>query len=290
MIPVGLWVWNLLTDQEEGRGTLMDNLSFLHDHGVTRLYVKAGDGPTLWQQFAKSADRLRAAGFEVWSWQYVYGAEQAKEVAPALSAYLIGSEGHILDAETEFAGKDPTELISRIREVDPSWPLWYSSFAFPEYHSGFPWDQFHEQCDGAMPQVFPAYGSLWRPDAGTQTAESYARRLGDGKLVPTWEMFDRQGAPLPSVWWEPALADAEQFGRLDVFRWGKVGPGGWAVLSEEPSHSELQTRLDYLQGDVAAAIEGPIRSALTYKSLPKRARAGLGAALDAVDTLKREGR
>lgn len=304
-MEIGVWVWGI-GNREEFSGSLMESLDFLAEHGVSRLYVKAADGIYEWTQFAKVINPLKDRGFEVWSWSYCYGEDPQREAELALKAIDLGSAGHVLDAEAEFRDLQDNAvaaeyLCSTVKAFTDK-PLWYTSFAYPRFHPRFPWQAFNQHCDGAMPQVFSAYGGVWSPtETGSIAATDYSNAGLLKPIVPVWEMFTPESQSLSAGEYVAAWNDALEFGRLDIFRWGIVGAMGYETLrmlkggaAPHPCH-DLVNLLGYLQGDLADDFEKAmlgIRQEQNRRGSMRKGQVGkyLANLETLVNTLKTEGK
>lgn len=299
MAKLGVWLWNELLGHLE--------YDYLRAIGCDRLYIKTGDGSTLWPRF----DLLREAkqaGFEVYSWTYNYGRDPVGE-AEVVLASLAHSDGHVLDAESEFRdlpnARDAAAVLAGSVVKRSSKPLLVSSFARIDLHGGFPVSAFGNMVDSYMPQVFPVYWPEYSPSYWELEVRSQYRAATDKPVEILWEPHNSRGVVeagymrtlLQHVW--------SNQDRLNLWRYGTPTPEAWRVLEEytglaEPigngalTYNDLVNRLGYLTGDVAAAIRNPVETVFQDLRRPILSRkrkdgmmARLAAALDAVSTLER---
>lgn len=99
----GMWIWNL---SASSGGSVRLIVSWAREHGVGTLFVKAGDGSSLWSQFSPGlVAALHANGLRVCAWQYVYGNYPVAEADVGAAAVRAGADCLAIDAETEYQGK-----------------------------------------------------------------------------------------------------------------------------------------------------------------------------------------
>lgn len=102
---------------------------------------------------------LREAGVKVWGWHYVMGDNPVKEAHLAVDRVrALGLDGYAIDAEGEFkkSGKEKAakRFMHELRAGLASFPIALSTYRFPRLHQDFPFEEFLEGCDYAMPQVY----------------------------------------------------------------------------------------------------------------------------------------
>lgn len=113
--------------------------------------------PAYAEQLVKA---LKTAGIQAWGWGYVYGANPPGEAAAAVQAILeLELDGFVVDAEAEWKkpgmGVKAAQYMTLLRKgVGADLPVGLSTYRWPSYHREFPFSEFLEGCDFAMPQVY----------------------------------------------------------------------------------------------------------------------------------------
>lgn len=164
--------------------------------GIKSVFVKAGDGDNVWEQFARCVGPLKAAGLRVYSWSYVYGGNgggipstPAGEANVALAALRAGADGHIFDIEGEAEAS-----ITHVREIwrltraqAPNVWLAYAPLPVVDLHNPPMYALCNEYADAVMPQFY--WGALGRGEYATpKLFDEWNSWLGDwqikGERVP----------------------------------------------------------------------------------------------------------
>ena len=114
----GMWIWYV--SHSEG-GSLPAIIARAKRHGIGTVYIKSGDGATVWSQFNKSlVGELHRGGLDVCAWQFVYGDHPAAEAKVGATAVARGADCLVIDAEGDYEGKyaaaDP--YIRQLRASD----------------------------------------------------------------------------------------------------------------------------------------------------------------------------
>lgn len=182
MLSVGVFVWNMAD-------TSIDELTQLAASGVTRIYLKCGDGNTYWSQFSYSFAALKKIFKEVYAWQYIYGS--GDESLPAQRAANFAPDGFVIDAEGEFESQSairPAAYIASIKRYLKC-PILLSSFAYAKQHAGIRFSEWDALVDGYLPQLFPLYPG-WPniPDSITLAYNEYTG-LTTKPIYPLGELF-----------------------------------------------------------------------------------------------------
>ncbi|MCY0892121.1 MAG: S-layer homology domain-containing protein [Acidibacillus sp.] len=148
-----MWIWEV--DQTFG-GNVDTMISQGKQMGLSGFLVKAHDGSTVWPQFKEVLGPLKAAGFTVAAWGYVYGNDVLGESTAAQTVIDMGADWYVLDAEQSFDGQADaaTQLCTIIRSHYPHLIMGYSPFAFPSDHQTFPYAEFSRFCDVCLPQIY----------------------------------------------------------------------------------------------------------------------------------------
>ncbi|NIS79149.1 MAG: hypothetical protein GTO14_02755 [Anaerolineales bacterium] len=136
--------------------------------GLTHVLIKIADGPNWQYNVDKETGEdwvppivaeLRNAGIQPWGWHYIMGYDPVGEARLAVSrTRALGLDGYVIDAEVEFKkrGKDVAarRFMELLRSGLEDLPIALSTYRFPNLHREFPYDEFMELCDYAMPQVY----------------------------------------------------------------------------------------------------------------------------------------
>jgi hypothetical protein len=184
--------------------------------GLTFVVIKIADGAVSSNyDSARSLDyippvalALKAAGIQVWGWQYIYGNDplgEARKATERLQALQL--DGIVIDAEAEFklSGKAAAakKYMAQMRAAFPSLPMALSSYRFPTYHTDFPWSSFLQYCDYNMPQVY------WEQahNAGTQLT----RCVREFQALNPYRPVLPTGPGYKTGGWAPTEADTKEF-------------------------------------------------------------------------------
>jgi|GEM_PF-527577 len=160
---LGTWVWELR--RAGGTDAVIRQATTF---GMRTVFLKSGDGVTYWRQFDAAVGPLKAAGLRVCAWQYVYGRRPVAEARVAARAVRAGADCFVVDAESEYKARGrryegPTYRAARRymaefrRLAGRDHPVALTSFAYVDYHPGFPYSAFIEGPNGAdvlMPQIY----------------------------------------------------------------------------------------------------------------------------------------
>ncbi len=249
--------------------------------GLSHVLIKIADGANWPYNFDTRAnvdlvppvmEALRSVGVSVWGWQYVRGSNPIGEAQLAIRRIReLGVEGFVIDAEGEYRrpgmGRAAKRFMGELRKELPDLPMALSTYRFPRRHLDFPFGEFLEGCDLAMPQVYfeqahnpeeqlavtveqymalrparpvfptaPAYGSnAWRPTPEEiKRFLTKARALGlTGANAWSWDYASR---PLYADLWD-AIA---------TFHWPATPP---VPTAEAPEHL-----IELLNGHDPAAV------------------------------------
>ncbi len=185
--------------------------------GLSHIVVKIADGTNKYNyDWANHRDlvpplveALQAKGITAWGWHYIYGRDPVGEAKVAAQrTQQLGLTGYVIDAEMEFdrsgmADKAKT-FMNTLRANMPSGVLiGLSSFRYPSYHPGFPWDEFLSKCDFNMPQVY--WVTAHNPGAQLQRSVREFRAM-----YPNMPML-AVGSAYRYGTWEPTVHDMNEF-------------------------------------------------------------------------------
>ena len=119
-----MWIWELARSDGGNLGNLIADA---HRYGVSTLFVKSGDGTSIWSQFNSSlVSALHARGLRVCAWQYVYGNHPITEAYVGAAAVKAGADCLVIDAESEYEGKyvAGADLHAQLRKlIGPNYPI-----------------------------------------------------------------------------------------------------------------------------------------------------------------------
>ena len=136
----GMWLWYV--DRSDG-GSVPAILARAQRAGIGTLYIKAGDGGSVWSQFSTSlVAALHRGGLDVCAWQFVYGDSPVGEARVGASAVRRGADCLVIDAEGQYEGKYAAadRYIRALRaRIGAAFPLSLAGFPYVDYHPSFPY-------------------------------------------------------------------------------------------------------------------------------------------------------
>jgi hypothetical protein len=139
----GMWIW-YVSQSEHGDPPSIAARARRSDVGT--VYVKEGDGTTLWNQFNQTLLKpLHAAGLDVCAWQFVYGDHPVAEAKVAAAAVHRGADCFVIDAESEYEGKYAAAdlYVRTLRNlIGANFPVSLAGFPYVDYHPAFPYSVF----------------------------------------------------------------------------------------------------------------------------------------------------
>jgi hypothetical protein len=139
----GMWIWYI--DKSEG-GSLPRIIAKAKRYDIGTLYVKSGDGGSLWSQFTSSmVETFHQAGIDVCAWQFVYGDSPVAESKVGAASVARGADCLVIDAEGDYEGKYAAaeRYIRSLRaRIGPEYPLSLAGFPYVDYHPSFPYSVF----------------------------------------------------------------------------------------------------------------------------------------------------
>jgi peptidoglycan hydrolase-like protein with peptidoglycan-binding domain len=224
-----MWIWVL--DRTEG-GDPARIAARARAAGVETVFVKSGDGASLWRQFTRPlVTALKAQGLRVCAWQFIYGRRPAAEARVGAASVARGADCLIADAETSYEGRyasAATYLRVLRARIGAAFPLAMTSFPYVDLHPSFPYSVFLGP-GGAqvnMPQVY------WK-DIGDRVDRSLAR------TVQLNRVYARPIHPVGQLYQAPSTTEVLQFGRLAAayavpglswWEWTFASPRLWNAL------------------------------------------------------------
>lgn len=216
----GMWIW-YLSRSEGGDPAAIAARARAHD--VSTVFVKSGDGGSMWSQFSASAvAALKAEGLRVCAWPFVYGKDPAAEARVAATAVTRGADCLGIDAESAYEGRYRAARIymDDLRAaVGPDFPIGLASFPYTDYHPGLPFSVFLGPggADANLPQVY------WK-EIGTTVDAALAHTYTDNQV------YGRTIAPLGQIYNSPPRAQVLRFRRLAA-GYGAPGVSWWSWQS-----------------------------------------------------------
>ena len=244
----GFFIWKI-RDCEKGVPAAI--AASAQSAGMSHVLVKIADGTGPFN-IAKEGptdlvppvvEALKAAGLQVWGWQYIYGYDpQGEARIAARRLKQLNLDGFAIDAEHEFKLPGRAAAARRyaqsLRSALPSLPLALSSYRFPSYHRAFPWTEFLEVCDYNMPQVYWEKAHNPGPQLKRCVAELTALQPSR-PVIPTAPAYKANG-------WRPTPKDYAEFfacvrelelAAMNFFSWDECRrdlPELWKAMSEYP--------------------------------------------------------
>jgi hypothetical protein len=139
----GMWIWYV---SQSENGDIASIVSRAKGNGIGTVYVKEGDGSTIWNQFNQSLiSPLHAGGLDVCAWQFVYGNAPVAEAKVGATAVHRGADCLVIDAESDYEGKYAAAdlYIRTLRSlVGANFPVSLAGFPYVDYHPAFPYSVF----------------------------------------------------------------------------------------------------------------------------------------------------
>lgn len=138
-----MWIWYV--DRSDG-GEPSRIIARARRFAIGTVYIKAGDGGTVWSQFNSSlVDALHRGGLDVCAWQFVYGNQPLAEAKVGAAAVRHGADCLVIDAEGQYEGKYAAAdlYIRALRaRIGEAFPLSLAGFPYVDYHPAFPYSVF----------------------------------------------------------------------------------------------------------------------------------------------------
>ncbi len=230
----GMWIWQVPMTQGGDPAAIAARARAA---GVETVYVKSGDGRSLWSQFSSSlVAKLKASGLRVCAWQFVYGTDPEGEAAVSAAAVRRGADCFVIDAEAEYEGRyaQAQRYMRALRaDVGADYPLALASFPYADYHPTFPYSVFLGK-DGAQANLPQMY---WK-DIGTTTDRAFQQTYATN--LP----YDRPIFPLGQLYGDPSAAELQRFralaegygaGGASWWSWQEATDAEWASAVGQPA-------------------------------------------------------
>jgi hypothetical protein len=211
LVGKGYYIWQI--GRTEG-GNVQVIADMARSANLGHLLIKIADGTSSFNITSSGTDlvpplvsALQGRGIEVWGWQYIYGTKPVEEAQKAVQRIQqTGVSGYIVNAEVEF--KEPGKYLAArtfmrtLRDQLPFFPIALSTYRYPSFHPEFPYEDFLNLCDYAMPQVYWTLAHNPREQL-TRSINEY-RAMTALPIVPT-------GAAYAQGSWTPSTAELVEF-------------------------------------------------------------------------------
>lgn len=226
----GMWIWYI---SRSSGGRLSSIVATARHYGVSTLFIKSGDGSSMWSQFNSSVvSALHRSGLRVCAWQYVYGNHPLVEAQVGAQAVRAGADCLVIDAESEYEGKyvAAQKYVTQLRKlIGQSYPVGLAGFPYIDYHPGFPYSVFL----GPGGAQYNAPQMYWVA-IGTSVNAVYAHTYTFNRV------YQREIDPLGQVWENPPMGQIIRFRQLSRtygapgvswWNWQQASTGGWKSIS-----------------------------------------------------------
>lgn len=213
LVGKGWYIWQIRRC-EAGSASAIANQAAAA--GLTHVLIKISDGtnaynidPTTGVDLVPPViQALRKKGILCYGWQYVYGYDPLGEANIAIQRCQgLGVDGFVIDAEDQYQqpGRDVAArtYMSRLRQALPNLPIALSSYRYPTYHPGLPWEEFLQDCDFNMPQVY------WVES--DNPAEQLARCVREFEAITPFRPIIPTGSAYLQGNWQPTSAQIIEF-------------------------------------------------------------------------------
>jgi putative peptidoglycan binding protein len=225
----GMWIWYV--SHSEG-GSVPAIVARAKANRIGTVYIKAGDGATVWNQFNKAlVGSLHAAGIDACAWQFVYGDHPLAEARVGATAVRRGADCLVIDAEADYEGKYAAAdlYVRSLRaQIGESFPLSLAGFPYVDYHPAFPYSVFL----GPGGATFNQPQMYWK-DIGTSVEGVYEHTYQYNRIWghPIYPIGQTYGGPgneqlrlfrrfaasfgnLQPSWWDWQETDPQEWGAL----------------------------------------------------------------------------
>jgi hypothetical protein len=225
----GMWIWYV--ERSEG-GSIAAIVARAKRVGIGTVYIKAGDGGSVWSQFTPSlVQALHRGGIDVCAWQFVYGDAPAAEARVGAAAVRNGADCLVIDAEGEYEGKyAAADLYVRTlrASIGETFPLSLAGFPYVDYHPSFPYSVFFGPGGATYNQPQMYWKAIQTSVRGVYEHTYLYNRLWGHPVYPigqTYEgpangelkRFRRFAASyggLPPSWWDWQETSGREWGAL----------------------------------------------------------------------------
>lgn len=225
----GMWIWYV--SKSEG-GSIPAIVARAKKNGIGTVYVKSGDGSTVWGQFNRSlVAGLHAGGIDVCAWQFVYGDRPAAEARVGAISVERGADCLVIDAEGDYEGKYAAadRYVRSLRaKIGDTYPLSLAGFPYADYHPSFPYSVFFGP-GGAQYSQPQMYWKTIGTSVRTVFEHTYLyNRIWGHPIYPIGQTYEAPGnaglktfrrfaasyGGLPPSWWDWQETAGSEWGAL----------------------------------------------------------------------------
>jgi hypothetical protein len=230
----GMWIWYV---SRSSGGTVKSIAARAKKSGIETLFIKSSDGRNYWSQFNSSFVRqLKARGFRVCGWQYVYGRQPQVEADNGARAARAGADCLVIDAESEYEGKyaAASTYMTRLRKLTGKrFAIGLAGFPYVDYHPAYPYSVFLGP-GGAQFNVPQMYWKAIGVSVDFIFSHTYLYNA----------IYSRPIAPLGQTYQAPSrsellrfrdLASAYRARGLSWWSWESTSSTGWSALAQKLS-------------------------------------------------------
>jgi hypothetical protein len=211
----GYYVWQIPNCDA---GNPVSIAKFAAQANLSHVMIKIADGPSWRYNYDETIHgvdlipplvaELRKVGIQPWGWHYVMGYDPIGEARLAVSrTRALGLDGYVIDAEAEYKKKGRAAAAKRFMQILrtglPDLPVALSSYRYPKTHSTFPFNEFLEMCDYAMPQVY--FEGAHNPEEQLDRCVDQYMSLSNARpIIPTAPTYSRGS-------WRPTKDEIQRF-------------------------------------------------------------------------------
>lgn len=220
----GMWLWVIRYITPDFDADLIADMCA--DLGLDHLIIKVANGVsnynlrwngTTWVDdiLGPVVEAVQAKGIKVLAYHYVFGTSPSTEAQVIVNRInQFGLGGLVVNAESEYrdlSGNDNAarSYMNYIRsELGEVFPVWLSTYRWPSYHPSFPYEEFLERMQGAMPQVYWIHGS--NPGGQLERSlEEYQDFAGMYDSTGAFKPFVPTGPAFTEHGWTPTVAELD---------------------------------------------------------------------------------
>jgi hypothetical protein len=225
----GMWIWYV---EHSNGGSIPAIVAQAKAAGIGTVYVKAGDGGSVWSQFSTALVKaLHRGGLDVCAWQFVYGDNPVAEARVGAAAVEKGADCLVIDAESQYEGKYAAADLY-IRTLRPligeAFPLSLAGFPYVDYHPAFPYSVFFGPGGATYNQPQMYWKAIQTSVRGVYEHTYLYNRLWGHPIYPVGQTYESPGnGPLklfrrfaasyggqPPSWWDWQETTGKEWGAL----------------------------------------------------------------------------
>jgi len=253
----GIWIWRL--SEAEG-GNVSAIIGRCKKVGIKWIAIKCGDGTQFWdsQCMPSLITKFHNAGIKFLGWQYVYGDDPIGEAYVANKILDAGTDGLIIDAETEYEGKpdNATLYLEKIRKEHPESFLAYTTFPIIDYHLNFPYLEFGEYCDAVMPQdywkeigVTPEEMIKWMEEQWDKWHKIWKEGECGASIKPIIPIGQGWGVTGSEIERFCYLVYEHGYDGVSIWRYDIMSGENWEAYASTPIKTSTDTGIAYFRAD-----------------------------------------